>query len=149
MVPVSINLFLKHSMHTASLFKFQDLKTRIFGCHGAQECFCSLGYFKTWSLICSLCRQTSQQASPDGFRYSLAGEMIFKYVYLSPHFVNQISMNVYCFDIHGLKPSNKLTINLVSLPGNVLMVFNFCNVIKTNTLYTFTSNLDIFPLEIN
>ena len=65
-------------MHTESLFKFRDLKTRISGCHGSEECFCSLGYFKTWSLRWSLCRQTSQQASLDELHYSLAGEMVFK-----------------------------------------------------------------------
>ena len=65
-------------MHTEFLFNFRDLKTRISGCHRAQECFCSLGYFTTWSLRWSLCRQTSQQASLDGLRYSLVGEMVFK-----------------------------------------------------------------------
>ena len=65
-------------MHTESLFNFQDLKTKISGCQGVQECFCSLGYFKTWSLRQSLCRQTSQQASLDRLRYSLVGEMVFK-----------------------------------------------------------------------
>ena len=64
-------------MHTESLFTFQDLKTRISDCQGTKECFCSLGYFKTWSLRQSLCRQTSHQASLDGLRYSLAGEMVF------------------------------------------------------------------------
>ena len=39
--------------------------------------FCSLGYFKTWLLRRSLYRQTSQQTSLDGLRYSLAGEMAF------------------------------------------------------------------------
>ena len=33
----------------------------------------SLGYFKTWSLRQSLCRQTSQQTSLDRLHYSLAG----------------------------------------------------------------------------
>ena len=108
MVPVSIKSI--HSTHTESLFTFQDLKTRSSDCQGTQERFCSLGYFKTWSLRCSLCRQTSKQASLDRLRYSLAGEMVFKYVYLRPHFVNQVSMNVYCFDIHGFKPSHKLTV---------------------------------------
>ena len=33
-------------------------------------------------------------------------------------------MNVYCFDIHGFKPSHKLKqSNLFSLPHNDLMVF--------------------------
>ena len=57
------------------------------------------------------------------------------------------------FDIHGFKPSHKLTIKLVSLPRNDLMVFNLLqwklgHVIKTNILYIFTANLDLFPLEI-
>ena len=39
--------------------------------------FCSLGYFETWSLRRSLCRQTSQPASLYRLSYSLAGEMVF------------------------------------------------------------------------
>ena len=64
-------------MHTESLFTFQDLKleSKIVKAH--RNVFCSLGYFKTWSLRQSLCRQTSQQASLDGLHYSLAGEMVF------------------------------------------------------------------------
>ena len=32
-------------MHTESLFTFQDLKTRISDCQGAQECFLFFGLF--------------------------------------------------------------------------------------------------------
>ena len=75
MVPVSINLFIpgipNHFLH----FKTLKLESQIV--KARRNVFCSLGYFKTWSLRQSLCRPTSQQASLDGLRYSLAGELVF------------------------------------------------------------------------
>ena len=64
-------------MHTESLFTFQNLKLVSKILKENRNVFCSLGYFKTWSLRWSLCRQTSQQASLEGLRYSLAGEIVF------------------------------------------------------------------------
>ena len=64
-------------MHTKSLFTFQDLRLESQIVKARRNVFCSLGYFKTWSLRRSLCRQTSEQASLDRLHYSLAGEMVF------------------------------------------------------------------------
>ena len=105
MLPVSINLFTK-TFHAYQILNFETTKLETLVDTDLRNVFCSLGYFKTWSLRWSLCRQTSEQASLDRLRYSLAHEM----VYLRPYFVNQASMNVYRFDIHGFKPSHKLTI---------------------------------------
>ena len=50
-------------MHTKSLFKFRDpLKLETLVDMDRRNVFCSLGYFKTWLLRLSLCRQTSKQA---------------------------------------------------------------------------------------
>ena len=65
-------------MHTESPLNFETLKLESLVVVDRRNVFCSLGYFKTWSLRRSLCRQTSQQASLDKLRYSLAGEMVFK-----------------------------------------------------------------------
>ena len=74
MVPVSINLLIpcisNHCLH----FKTLKPESQIVKAH--RNVFCSLGYSKTSSLRCSLCRQTSKQASLDRLRYSLAGEMV-------------------------------------------------------------------------
>ena len=75
MVPVSINLFIPRIPNHCLNFKTLKLESQIV--KACRNVFCSLGYFKTWSLRWSLCRQTSQQASLDGLRYSLAGEMVF------------------------------------------------------------------------
>ena len=75
MVPVSINLFIPRIPNHCLHFKTFKLASQIV--KAQRNVFCSLGYFKTWSLRQSLCRQTSQQASLDGLRYSLAGEMVF------------------------------------------------------------------------
>ena len=53
-------------MHTESLLTFQDLKLEFKIVKVQRNVFCSLGYCKTWSLRCSVCRQTSKQASLDG-----------------------------------------------------------------------------------
>ena len=76
MVPVSINLFIPRIRNLCLHFKTLKLESQIV--KARRNVFCSLGYFKTWSLRCSLCRQTSKQASLDRLRYSLAGEMVFK-----------------------------------------------------------------------
>ena len=76
MVPVSINLFIPRIPNLCLHFKTLKLESQVVKEH--RNVFCSLGYFKTWLLRQSLCRQTSQQASLDGLRYSLAGEMVFK-----------------------------------------------------------------------
>ena len=68
-----------HSTHTKSPLDFGNHKTRISDCQERRNVFCSVGNFKTWSLRRSLCRQTSQQASLDRLRYSLAGEMVFQW----------------------------------------------------------------------
>ena len=75
MVPVSINLFIPCIQNHCLHFKTLKLEFEIVKEH--MNVFCSLNYFKTWSLRWSLCRQTSQQTSLDGLRYSLAGEMVF------------------------------------------------------------------------
>ena len=69
-------------MHTESLFTFQDLKLESKIVKAGRNVFCSLGYFKIWSLRYSLCprvrdSKTSQQVSLDRLLYSLAGEMVF------------------------------------------------------------------------
>ena len=74
MVPVSINLFIPRIPNHCLHFKTLKLESQIV--KARRNVFCSLGYFKTWSLRQSLCRQTSQQASLEGLRYSLAGEMV-------------------------------------------------------------------------
>ena len=76
MVPVSINLFIPRILNHCLHFKTLKLESQIVKVR--RNVFCSLGYFKTWSLRWSLCRQTSQQTSLDGLRYRLAGEMVFK-----------------------------------------------------------------------
>ena len=75
MVPVSINLLIPHMPNHCLHFKTLKLESQIVKVH--RNVFCSLGYFKTWSLRWCLCRLTSQQTSLDGLRYSLAGEMVF------------------------------------------------------------------------
>ena len=75
MVPVSINLFIPRIPNHCLHFKTLKLESQIVK---ARRNVFSLGYFKTWSLRQSFCRQISQQASLDGLRYSLAGEMVFK-----------------------------------------------------------------------
>ena len=75
MVPVSINLFNPCIPNLCLHFKTLKLESKIVKTW--RNVFCSLGYFKTWSSRWSLCRQTSQQASLDRLRYSLAGEMVF------------------------------------------------------------------------
>ena len=76
MVPVSINLFIPCILNLCLHFKTLKLESKIV--KARTNVFCSLGYFKTWSLRCSLCRQTSKQASLDRLHYSLADEMVFK-----------------------------------------------------------------------
>ena len=76
MVPVSINLFILSILNLCLHFKTLKLESKIVKVR--MNVFCSLGYFKTWSLRCSLCRQTSKQASLDRLHYILAGEMVFK-----------------------------------------------------------------------
>ena len=66
-------------MHTESLLDFETTKLRTLVVTDRRNVFCSLHYFKTWSLRQSLCRQTSQQASLDRLHYSLAGEMVFNF----------------------------------------------------------------------
>ena len=104
MVPVSIKSI--HSTHTESPLDFDTTKPETQIVKACRNAFCSLGYFKIWSLRRSLCRQTSQQASLDRLRYSLACEMV------------------------------------------LTLQWELSNVIKTNILYIFTANLDLFPLEI-
>ena len=60
-------------MHTKSPLNFETLKLETLVDMELRNVFCSLGYFKTWSLRLSLCRQTSKQVSLDRLRYSLAG----------------------------------------------------------------------------
>ena len=67
-------------MHTESPLNFETLKLETLVVMDRRNVFCSLGYFKTWLLRWSLCRQTSQQASLDRLHYSLAGEMVFKFI---------------------------------------------------------------------
>ena len=67
-------------MHTKSPLNFKTLKLETLVVTDRRNVFCSLGYFKTWSLRWSLCRQTSQQASLDKLHYNLAGEMVFKFI---------------------------------------------------------------------
>ena len=67
-------------MHTESPLNFETLKLETLVVMDRRNVFCSLGYFQTWSLRRSLCRQTSQQASLDKLRYSLAGEMVLKFI---------------------------------------------------------------------
>ena len=67
-------------MHTDLCLNFETLKLESVVVMDRRNVFCSLGYFKTWSLRWSLCRQTSQQASLDKLRYSLVGEMVFKFI---------------------------------------------------------------------
>ena len=74
MVPVSINLFIPCIPNLCLHFKTLKLESQIV--KARRNVFCSLGYFKTRSLRCSLYRQT-KQASLDRLRYSLAGEMVF------------------------------------------------------------------------
>ena len=62
-------------MHTQSPLNFEALKLETLVDTDLRNVSCSLGYFKTWLLRRSLCRQTSQQASLDRLRYSLAGEI--------------------------------------------------------------------------
>ena len=76
MVPVSINLFIPRILNLCLHFKTLKLESKIV--KALRNAFCSLGYVKTWSLRCSLRRQTSKQASLDRLRYSLAGETVFK-----------------------------------------------------------------------
>ena len=81
MVPVSIKSIHENIPHIPNLcLNFETLKLESVVVMECRNAFCSLGYFKTWSLRCSLCRQTSQQASLDGLHYSLAGEMVFKFI---------------------------------------------------------------------
>ena len=80
MVPVSINLFTK-TFHTYQIsVDFETTKPETLVDTDLRIVFCSLGYFKTSSLRWSLCRQTSQQGSLDILRYSLAGEMVSKFI---------------------------------------------------------------------
>ena len=58
MVPVSINLFIPRIPNHYLHFKTLKLESKIV--KARRNVFCSLGYFKTWSLRCSLCRQTSK-----------------------------------------------------------------------------------------
>ena len=67
-------------MHTKSPLNFETSKLETLVDMDLRNVFCSLGYFKTWSLRRSLCRQTSQQASLDRLPYSLAYEMVFKFI---------------------------------------------------------------------
>ena len=62
-------------MHTESPLDFETTKPESQIVKVRRNVFCSVGYFKTWSLRWSLCRQTSQQASLDRLHYSLAGEI--------------------------------------------------------------------------
>ena len=66
-------------MHTESPLDFETTKLETLVVTERRNVFCSLGYFKTWSLRQSLCRQISQQTSLDSLRYSLAGEMVFNF----------------------------------------------------------------------
>ena len=75
MVPVSINLFTKTFRVYQISVKFETTKLETLVDTDLRNVFCSLDYFKTLSLRQSLCRQTSQQASLDRLRYSLAGEI--------------------------------------------------------------------------
>ena len=62
-------------MHTKSPLNFETSKLETLVDTDLRNVFCSLGYFKTWSLRWSLCRQTLQEASLDRLRYSLAHEI--------------------------------------------------------------------------
>ena len=93
-------------MHTESLSTFQNLKLVSRIVKENRNVFCSLGYFKPWSLRWSLCRQTSQQASLDGLRYSLADEMVLFRAALCKSGCNE------CL-LFGFKPSHKLKIKFV------------------------------------
>ena len=64
-------------IHSKSPLDFRNHKLESQVVTEHRNAFCSLGYFETWSLRWSLCRQTSQPASLDRLRYSLAGEMVF------------------------------------------------------------------------
>ena len=67
-------------MHTKSRLNLETTKLETLVHTDLRNVFCSLGYFKTSSLKRSLCKQTSQQSSLDRLRYSLAGEMVFKFI---------------------------------------------------------------------
>ena len=62
-------------MHTESPLDFLTTKLKTVVVTERRNVFCSLGYFETWSLRRSLCRQTSQQTSLNRLHYSLAGEI--------------------------------------------------------------------------
>ena len=62
-------------MHTESPLDFETTKSESQIVKERRNVFCSVGYFMTWSLRRSLCRQTSQQASLDRLHYSLASEI--------------------------------------------------------------------------